>query len=212
MSAPETVAVFSDDFVGSEISPQASAALARSAGATNKDLVAASSKGEFRPDLYDRLNVLPLSIPPLRARREDVPILARHFLDVAAKQNDRRGMRIDDGAIAVLAAYSFPGNVRELRNLIERLVILTPDDVISADDVQTCLPGGAAAKAAGLFRPGVPFRVLVEEAERTILQEAITHHSGQMAATARALDLERSHLYKKARALGLRDKEDKDDE
>jgi len=185
---------------------------ARVVAATNKDLVAASSKGEFRPDLYDRLNVLPLSIPPLRARREDVPILARHFLDVAAKQNDRRGIRIDDAAIAVLAAYSFPGNVRELRNLIERLVILTPDDVISADDVQTCLPGGAAAKTAGLYRPGVPFRVLVEEAERTILQEAITQHSGQMAATARALDLERSHLYKKARSLGLRDKEDKDDE
>ena len=66
------------------------------------------------------------------------------------------------------------------------------------------MPGGSAAKAAGLYRPGVPFRVLVEEAERVILQESLTHHGGQMAATARALDLERSHLYKKARALGLR--------
>ena len=94
--------------------------------------------------------------------------------------------------------------MRELRNVIERLVILTPDDVIGEDDVRTCLPGGAAAKATGLYRPGVPFRVLVEEAERAILQEALAHHGGQMAATARALDLERSHLYKKARALGLR--------
>src|SRR5208283_4574868 len=91
-----------------------------------------------------------------------------------------------------------------LRNLIERLVILTPDDEISEEDVKTCLPGGAAPKVTGLYRPGVPFRVLVDEAERTILQDALAHHQGQMAATARALDLERSHLYKKARSLGLR--------
>jgi DNA-binding NtrC family response regulator len=186
---------------------------ARVVAATNRDLVAACEKQEFRADLYDRLNVLPLAIPPLRARREDIPQLARHFLDLAARANDRRDMKIDEGAIAALAAYSFPGNVRELRNLIERLVILTPDDVIREDDVKTCLPGGTAAKATGLYRPGVPFRVLVEEAERVIIQDALTQHSGQMAATARALDLERSHLYKKARALGLRgDKTDGDDD
>ncbi len=113
----------------------------------------------------------------------------------------------------MLAGYSFPGNVRELKNLIERLVILTPDDVISADDVRTCLPGpGGREGDRASIAPGVPFRVLVEEAERTIVQEAMAHHGGQMAATARALDLERSHLYKKARALGLRDKEDKDED
>ena len=165
---------------------------ARVVAATNRDLVAACEKDAFRADLYDRLNVLPLAIPPLRARREDIPVLTRHFLSLAA-----------------LASYSFPGNVRELRNLIERLVILTPDDVIGADDVRNCLPGGTAARATGLFRPGVPFRVLVEEAERIILQDALAAHGSQMAATARALDLERSHLYKKARALGLRgDKSD----
>ena len=181
----------------------------RVVAATNRDLVKASETEAFRADLYDRLNVVPLHIPPLRARRDDVPILARHFLAIAAKQNDRPAMRFDDGGIQALTGYSFPGNVRELRNLIERLVILTPDDVISADDVQTCLPGGAAPKTQGLYRPGVPFRVLVEEAERQIIQDALTTHGGQMAATARALDLERSHLYKKARALGLRgDKED----
>jgi DNA-binding NtrC family response regulator len=181
----------------------------RVVAATNRDLVKACETDAFRPDLYDRLNVVPLHIPPLRARREDVPILAKHFLSIAAKQNDRPAMRFDEGGIQALAGYSFPGNVRELRNLIERLVILTPDDVISGDDVQTCLPGGAAPKAQGLYRPGVPFRVLVEESERQIIQDALTHHGGQMAATARALDLERSHLYKKARALGLRgDKED----
>ncbi len=177
---------------------------ARVVAATNRDLVAACEKQEFRADLYDRLNVLPLSIPPLRARREDIPVLTRHFLDLATHANDRRDMRIDDTALATLAVYSFPGNVRELRNLIERLVILTPDDVIGADDVRNCLPGGTAARATGLYRPGVPFRVLAEEAERIILQDALAAHGSQMAATARALDLERSHLYKKARALGLR--------
>jgi len=176
----------------------------RVVAATNRDLLAAFDSGAFRADLYDRLNVLPLAIPPLRARREDVPLLARHFLALASASNDRRDMVLDDGAIAALGAYAWPGNVRELKNLIERLVILTPDARICAEDVAACLPTGNSAKTAGLYRPGVPFRVLVDEAERVVIQEALAHHGGQMAATARALDLERSHLYKKARALGLR--------
>ena len=180
----------------------------RVVAATNRDLLAACESGAFRADLYDRLNVLPLAIPPLRARREDVPLLARHFLALASASNDRRDMVLDDGAIAALGAYAWPGNVRELKNVIERLVILTPDARIHADDVAACLPAGNSAKTAGLYRPGVPFRVLVDEAERVVIQEALAHHGGQMAATARALDLERSHLYKKARALGLRGKED----
>src|SRR6185369_9304426 len=95
-------------------------------------------------------------------------------------------------------------NVRELRNVAERLVILSPGDAIGAEDVANALGMGASIASAGLYRPGVPFRVLAEEAERTILEEALASHGGQMAATARALDLERSHLYKKAKALGLR--------
>ena len=177
---------------------------ARVVAATNRDLVDACDKGGFRADLYDRLNVVPLAIPPLRARREDIPTLATHFLELATRANDRRDMHITRDAMDMLAAYSFPGNVRELRNLIERLVILTPDAEISDEDVKTCLPGGAPPKVTGLYRPGVPFRVLVDEAERAILQDALVHHGGQMAATARGLDLERSHLYKKARSLGLR--------
>jgi DNA-binding NtrC family response regulator len=184
---------------------------ARVVAATNRDLIAACEKDTFRADLYDRLNVLPLAIPPLRARREDIPLLAKHFLDLASKANDRRGLTLSSDAMGVLASYSFPGNVRELRNLVERIVILTPDDTVSADDVRTCLPGFStsetqrnAALSMSLYRAGVPFRVLVDEAERSILQGAIAHHGGQMAATARALELERSHLYKKAKSLGLR--------
>jgi DNA-binding NtrC family response regulator len=176
----------------------------RVVAATNRDLEAACREGQFRADLYDRLNVLPLHLQPLRARREDIPLLARHFLALATEANDRPGMKLTEAGLAALMGYSYPGNVRELRNIIERLVILTPDDSIDAEDVRLCLGGQSAAPKAGLFRPGVPFRVLGEEAERTILEEALAHHGGQMAATARGLGLERSHLYKKCRALGLR--------
>jgi DNA-binding NtrC family response regulator len=186
----------------------------RVVAATNRDIEAACKEGQFRPDLYDRLNVLPLSLPPLRARRDDIPLLARHFLALATQANDRPGMTITEPGMSALVAYSFPGNVRELRNVIERLVILTPDDAIDAGDVKNCLGGATvAAPSSGMFRPGVPFRVLVEEAERAILEQALTHHGGQMAATARGLGLERSHLYKKCRALGLRgDKSEGEDE
>ncbi|MCL2724369.1 MAG: sigma-54 dependent transcriptional regulator [Polyangiaceae bacterium] len=177
---------------------------ARVVAATNRDLVKACESETFRADLYDRLNVVPLHIPPLRARREDIPTLAEHFVELAAKANDRPGIKLAEEAVEVLVSYNFPGNVRELKNLTERLVILTPADVINATDVRNCLPGGGMNKAAGLYRPGVAFRTLVEEAERQILQDALAHHGGQMTATARALDLERSHLYKKARTLGLR--------
>jgi DNA-binding NtrC family response regulator len=153
-----------------------------------------------------------LPIPPLRARRDDVPLLARHFLGLAAQSNDRPKVHLESGAIEALSRYAWPGNARELKNVIERLVILSPDDAIDADDVTTCLPDGVAKKTSGLYRLGVPFRVLVEEAERVILEEALAHHSGQMARTARALDLERSHLYKKTRALGLRGDKPESDE
>src|SRR4051812_22273097 len=176
----------------------------RVVAATNKDLRAAAAAGSFRADLYDRLNVLPLDLPPLRARRDDVPLLAASFLKAARVANGRPGLALSDGALRALTAHSFPGNVRELRNVIERIVILNPDDDVTEADVRRAIGLAEAPQNAGLYRPGIPFRVLSEEAERTILEEALSHHGGQMAATARALGLERSHLYKKAKALGLR--------
>jgi DNA-binding NtrC family response regulator len=185
----------------------------RVVAATNRDIEAACKEGQFRPDLFDRLNVVPLHLPPLRARREDIPVLSRHFLALATQANDRSGMSLTEAGLAALCSYSFPGNVRELRNVIERLVILTPDDAIDADDVRLCVGGAGAAPQVGLFRPGVPFRVLAEEGERAIIEGALAHYGGQMTATARGLGLERSHLYKKCRALGLRgDKAEGEDE
>jgi len=184
----------------------------RVVAATNRDLGAAATKGEFRLDLFDRLNVLPLVVPPLRARREDIPLLGEHFLRAAAAANNRPGVKLSPDAVTALGRHSYPGNVRELKNLVERLVILTPDDVITGEDVERSLGTAGSPAAAGLYRPGVPFRVLAEEAERTILEEALASHGGQMAATARALELERSHLYKKARALGIRGQKEEERE
>jgi DNA-binding NtrC family response regulator len=176
----------------------------RVVAATNRDLRAACEKGDFRADLFDRLNVVPIEIPPLRARRDDIPLLARQFLALARASNARPGMTLDDGALRAMTLYPFPGNVRELKNLVERLVILNPDDAITGPDVERALSTDAVVPRSALYQAGVPFRVLSEQAERQILEEALEHHGGQMAATARALGLERSHLYKKARALGVR--------
>lgn len=176
----------------------------RVVAATNKDLRAGSANGSFRADLFDRLNVLPLELPPLRARREDIPSLAEAFLESARVANGRPGVRLSDDARAALTRLPFPGNVRELKNLVERLVILNSDDAVTAADVERFSGMGTAQSVSGLYRPGVPFRVLSEEAERIIIEEALAQNGGQMAATARALGLERSHLYKKAKALGLR--------
>ena len=180
----------------------------RVVAATNRDLRAACEKGDFRADLYDRLNVVPIEIPPLRARRDDIPLLARQFLELARTSNARPGMTLDESAVRAMTLYPFPGNVRELKNLIERLVILNPDDSITGQDVARALSAETPHTHTALYQPGVPFRVLSEQAERRILEEALDHHGGQMAATARALGLERSHLYKKARALGLRGDKD----
>ena len=121
----------------------------RIVAATNRDLHQAIENKHFRADLFDRLNVLPIEIPPLRARREDIPLLARHFLELAVSANDRPEMTITDDALTTLSNYSFPGNVRELRNLIERLVILSPDEVIDITQVKAFLPQSNTEAAQG---------------------------------------------------------------
>ncbi len=181
----------------------------RVVAATNRDLQAMCEENTFRADLLDRLNVIPIELPPLRKRRGDIPVLVEHFLERSIAENDRRGVTLADDAMALLSSYSFPGNVRELRNVVERLVILNATDKIDRADVEAALPH-SATKASGLYRPGASYKVLVDEAEREILRGAIDHFHGQMAKAARALDLERSHLYKKAKAVGLRSSE-KDD-
>ena len=175
----------------------------RVVAATNKDLEAEVKAGRFREDLYYRLNVVPVHAPPLRARREDVPELAARFLAEACERNGRRPMSLSREAVLVLQAHEWPGNVRELRNLVERLAILCDGPEIGADDVAAVLPG-ARRPRADRFRAGASFHDLVEEAEREIILAALDAHGDNVSDTARALGLERSHLYKKMRGLGIR--------
>src|SRR3954470_14291676 len=122
----------------------------RVVAATNRDLRAATAAGTFRADLYDRLNVLPLELPPLRARRDDVPVLAAAFLKNARAANGRPGLTLSEGALRALTAHSFPGNVRELRNVVERIVILNPDDDVNEADVQRAIGMAQAPQNVGL--------------------------------------------------------------
>jgi two-component system nitrogen regulation response regulator NtrX len=186
----------------------------RIVAATNKPLPAEVAAGRFRADLYDRLDVLPLRVPPLRERREDIPHLVAHFLRVVCAANDRRGTSLSPGALHLLGRYDFPGNVRELRNLVERLVILTPHEEIVESDARALLPvaAGGGTGGVGQYRSGTPLRELVEEAERDLVLRALEHHQGHITRTAADLGLERSHLYKKMRALGIKRPGDDDAE
>jgi DNA-binding NtrC family response regulator len=176
----------------------------RVVAATNKSLETEIDSGRFRADLFDRLNVVPLSVPALRERIDDVPLLVEHFLELACETHDRPGKQITPGAMRVLEAYPYPGNVRELRNLVERLVILTPGETIAESEARTLLPSESGAPGGGYFRPETPLREMLESAERDLIRRALELRDGHVTKTAADLGLERSHLYKKMRALGIR--------
>ena len=173
----------------------------RVVAATNKDVHAEIAAGRFREDLYYRLAVVPIELPPLRARREDIPGLVQHFLELVCTENDRRQKRVAPPAMAVLVQYDWPGNVRELKNVVERLVILTDVDVIGQSDVIDALPRTPTAKTT--FSRGAAFKDLAIAAERDIIVAALEANNHHVSNTARELQLERSHLYKKMRALGI---------
>jgi len=173
--------------------------------ATNQDLERAMADGAFREDLFYRLNVVPVRTPALRERKEDVPVLARHFLARACAEHGLRQADVTTEALDVLAAYDFPGNVRELRNLCERLVILRggqgPVDASALTHVLPELAGAAMVQTPGAGAG--PLRDRVAAFEREVILGTLRENDGHMANTARELGLERSHLYKKMRALGV---------
>jgi DNA-binding NtrC family response regulator len=179
--------------------------------ATNKDLGAEIAAGRFREDLFYRLNVVPIEVPPLREHKQDIPALVEHFLAVACAANDRRRKTVSQAGITLLMQYDWPGNVRELRNSIERLVILTGDaPSIAAEDVQDILPAVKPVKTS--YARGAALKDLVAAAERDIVLAALEANHHHIANTARELGLERSHLYKKMRALGIQRAEKEPDE
>ena len=178
---------------------------ARVLAATNKDLQAEIRQGNFREDLYFRLNVVPIFVPPLRERQEDVPLLANHFMAEFAREYGRRPKQFDADAIAVLQEYSWPGNVRELRNVIERLVIMVPGDSIAVADLGFLEMVGVARPAAVVEGGGQ--RPTLHEArerfERDLILRTLAEQQGNMSRTAEVLGVERSNLYRKMRTFGI---------
>jgi len=178
--------------------------------ATNKDLVRATREGKFREDLLFRLNVLPVQIPPLRERAEDVAPLVRHFL---ARQAARLGrpLAIDAGALQLLTSYQWPGNVRELANLVERLAILAASDSLTADEVirvlphdaVTVRPGDGETGSATAGAPDVPLTDALDRYERQLIAAALSAAAGNVADAARRLATDRANLYRRMKRLGL---------
>jgi two-component system nitrogen regulation response regulator NtrX len=175
--------------------------------ATHRNLEEHVRQGTFREDLYHRVFVFPVMVPPLRERREDIRALAEHFVCQLREQNDWKAKTFSPDAIAELERYSWPGNVRELRNVVERVLLLAAEDVVVAGTVIRALPAseqatggnfnGAAAIAAGALGQRV------EAFERETLLAELKRNHNHMTNTAKALGLERSHLYKKCQQLGI---------
>src|SRR5213592_1321536 len=172
--------------------------------ATNKDLAKASQQGQFRDDLLFRLNVLPIHIPPLRERPDDIPPLVQHF---AARQATRlgRSVEFDAGAVQLLGTYAWPGNVRELANIMERLVILYGGDVVTADDVARVMPGDGVSPSTtpGEGWSDVALAEALDGFERTLIARALSAARGNVAEAARKLATDRANLYRRMRRLGL---------
>jgi two-component system nitrogen regulation response regulator NtrX len=173
---------------------------ARVVAATNRQLSDAVSNGGFREDLYFRLNVFPIQLPPLRERLEDLPALVAHL---AERVRPRQAVTFTDAAMEALAAYSWPGNVRELANLVERLSILSAP-VVDAPAVREVLRGGTASPASTVtLVPGRPLNDALDEYERGLITAALTQSHGNMAEAARILQTDRANLYRRMRRLGL---------
>jgi len=177
---------------------------ARVLAATNKDLQAEIRSGGFREDLYFRLNVIPIFVPPLRERQEDIALLADHFMAEFAREYGRKLKRFEPSATTVIEQYAWPGNVRELRNVIERLMIMVPGDSISVEDM-SFLDHNPAPRLP-LTDPA-PERLTLHEArdrfERDLILRTLAEQQGNMSRTADVLGVERSNLYRKMRAFGI---------
>ena len=186
--------------VGSE---QTLAVDVRVIAATNKDLAVEIAAGRFREDLLYRLNVVPIEVPPLRARRGDIPQLVEHFSRQMTAQAGLQPKQFDDEALTRLAAHDWPGNIRELRNAVERLLILAPGATVGAADVERLAgvrEGEQGTASVGQNAPWMragTFEEFKQAAERSFLQAKLREHDWNVSETARTLDMPRSNLYKK---------------
>ena len=192
--------------------------------ATNKDLEEEIARGNFREDLFYRLNVIPFYVPPLRDRKEDIPLLAREFLSEFGQQYGRPHVEISDSALTALKQYHWPGNVRELRNVIERILILNPKaqrieskhlpmlvqrtEGLRTEGTAQRTEGAAATRSTNANREEFSTLLHAREAyERDYILKELDRCHGNVSRAAESLGLERSHLYRKMKALGITTRE-----
>ncbi len=205
--------------------------------ATNKNLEEAIERGEFREDLYFRLNVIPIVVPPLRERRDDIPQLVQHFARLTSDEHNLKPKRFDPAAMDALQRYRWRGNIRELRNTIERLMIMTPADIVRVEDLpaevrngeapragaDTAAPAGTAAAssaaassaaASSAAGPAAPpqgsgtLREFKDAAERAYLVQKLRENNWNISKTAEVIDTPRSNLYKKLEQYGIKQETD----
>lgn len=190
--------------------------------ATNKELEKEMDEGRFRQDLFYRLNVIPLRVPPLRDRKEDIPLLVNRFLNDFAMKEGELPKTVTDEVLAALMRHNWPGNVRELKNVVERLIIMTPSEVIARADILTTLgrtennpekrsasPGNGNDPPVNAEEQSVEsFRLAKQDFERQYILRRLREFGGNISRTAEAMGLERSHLHKKIRGFGIDSKTD----
>lgn len=174
--------------------------------ATNKNLEQEIESGNFREDLYHRLNVIPIQLPPLRNRKEDIPLLANWFLkELTEKDIVFSGKSFSDDAFEALKNQKWPGNIRELQNAVERLLLLTSESEITADDVKQFVTQKKSVKEGlqNIIDETESFHVYKEEAERLFLVKKLEKYDWNISATAEAIDIQRSHIYNKMKKYDI---------
>ncbi|HMK55718.1 MAG TPA: sigma-54 dependent transcriptional regulator [Dissulfurispiraceae bacterium] len=171
--------------------------------ATNKDLAEEVKKGSFREDLFFRLNVIPLNVPPLRERKEDIQQLAEYFIELLSSESGTRPKELSPDAIRLFQSYNWPGNIRELRNAIERLLIMTPSSDISAADISALGMLGPARSAGNDFSSFITLKEARDAFEKEFILTKLQDNDWNVSKTADAIAVERSNLHKKIKAYGI---------
>ncbi len=175
----------------------------RLVAATNKDLKKMVGEGKFRDDLFYRLSVVTLPLPPLRERREDIPLLVSAFLKQCNHENNKNVTELSPDAMNMLLAYDWPGNVRELRNAVEQMVVLARSEKLTLRDVPAAVRGGADLTKVSVVRPGVT--MTVEEAEKQLIMQALKDTGGNRTKAAQKIGMSRRTLHRKLKTYGLED-------
>ena len=174
----------------------------RIVSATNKNLAKEIEEGNFREDLFHRLNVIPITIPPLRERKEDIVELVNHFSKLICKKNNFSNVKFNKDALKLLQTNNWSGNIRELKNIVERIIIMVPKNEISADDISHLLPN-SKIKGDDFLNVSNSFQEFKEVTERAFILKQLKLNNWNISKTAELLDIQRSHLYSKIKKYNI---------